>query len=145
MFRKLLLTLTALLILPALLQAQTGKVRGKVTDKETGEPLIGANVVVVGTSLGAATNIDGDYVINPVTVGTVDVTVTYIGYQSMTISGVRVNANLSTQVNFAISKGAVTLGVVEVVAERPLINKNATNSVRITDAEALVKMPARGV
>ena len=41
----------------------TGKLSGKVTSKETGEPLIGANVMVDGTPLGAATDLDGNYFI----------------------------------------------------------------------------------
>lgn len=62
MFRKLLLALFALLLLPALLLAQDGKLRGKVTDKESGEALVGANVTVEGTSLGAATDVNGEYI-----------------------------------------------------------------------------------
>ena len=63
MFRKLLLAVAALLLLPVLLVAQDGKLRGKVTDKESGEALIGANVTVEGTNLGAATDVNGEYVI----------------------------------------------------------------------------------
>jgi len=69
MFRKLLVAFTALLLLPALLAAQDGKLRGKVTDKESGEALIGANVVVEGTNLGAASDVNGDYIILTVPAG----------------------------------------------------------------------------
>ncbi|NNG27777.1 MAG: hypothetical protein HKM87_09650, partial [Ignavibacteriaceae bacterium] len=51
--------LFSFLLLPMLVQAGTvGKLRGTITDMDTGEPLIGANVIIVGSSFGAATNID---------------------------------------------------------------------------------------
>ena len=50
-----------ILAIPVLFAGTTGKISGRVTDKETGEPLIGANVMVDGTPLGAATDTDGNY------------------------------------------------------------------------------------
>ncbi len=44
-----------------LLAGVTGKIAGKITDKSTGEPLIGANIIVIGTNLGAATDLNGQY------------------------------------------------------------------------------------
>ena len=58
----------------------TGKLSGKVTSKETGEPLIGANVMIDGTLLGAATDQDGNYFILQVPPGTYSVRFTMIGY-----------------------------------------------------------------
>jgi len=52
----------SVLLLPGTLQSATvGKLAGKVTDQSTGEPIIGANVIIQGTSLGAATDVDGDF------------------------------------------------------------------------------------
>ena len=51
------------LMVQAVFAGTTGKLTGKVTSKETGEPLIGANVMVDGTPLGAATDLDGNYFI----------------------------------------------------------------------------------
>ncbi|MFA6599289.1 MAG: carboxypeptidase-like regulatory domain-containing protein, partial [Ignavibacteriaceae bacterium] len=85
--------LISFLLLPMLVLAgTTGKIKGKVTDKSNGEPLIGASVVVVGTSFGAMTDIDGNYSISNLSAGTYAVKATYIGYQPTTLSGVRVNA-----------------------------------------------------
>ena len=59
MQRKLFLIFLFTALIPAVLFAQGGKIIGKVTDAGTGEPLVGANVVIVGTSMGAATNTSG--------------------------------------------------------------------------------------
>ncbi|MCF7884989.1 MAG: TonB-dependent receptor [Candidatus Marinimicrobia bacterium] len=71
-----------ILILSMTLAAQTGKISGVITDAETGDPLPGANVVVgEDNPIGAASNIDGEYMITGVPTGTYKMIVTYIGYQ----------------------------------------------------------------
>jgi hypothetical protein len=140
--------LYAFLVILALVPAfvfGAGKIRGKVTDAGTGEPLVGANVVVVGTSMGAATNLAGEFVILNVPPGTFTLRTSYVGYQSITISNNRVNNELTTEVNFQLPAEGVTVSTVEIIAERPLINKSATNAVRIVDQEFFDKIPARGI
>jgi len=145
MFRKLVLAFTASFLLPALLLAQDGKLRGKVTDKESGEPLIGANITVEGTGLGAASDINGEYIILSVPPGVYAVKASYIGYAGYTISNIRVNANITTTVDIALSSSAVQIQAVEIVAERPLIQRNTTNTVRITTSEEITAIPFRGI
>ncbi len=137
--------LFGLLILPALLLAgTTGKIKGKVTDRDTNEPLPGANVVIEGTTLGASTDLNGDYVILNVPVAGYTVKCTFIGYRSVAISNVRVNVDLTTEMNFAMPTEAVEAGVVEIIATRPLVNKNATNEVHIRSADEIKNLPVRG-
>jgi len=57
--KRLITILFFFLLLTGIMLASSGKLKGKVTDQQTGEPLIGANVLMVGTSFGAATNING--------------------------------------------------------------------------------------
>jgi hypothetical protein len=145
MQQKCLFYLLLLLIIPGVIFAQSGKLRGTVIDQKTKEPLIGANIVVEGTNLGAATDIDGSYIILNVSVGTYTLKASYIGYSSITISNVRVNANLTTEVKFELSSEDVRVQTVEIVAERPLINKNATNAVRIIDGDFFENLPSKGI
>ena len=64
------------------IQAQeSGKISGKVSDEVTGDPLPGANVFLEGTSLGAATTVDGTYIIRQVAPGKYNMIIRYIGYQ----------------------------------------------------------------
>ncbi len=143
MYRKLLI-LTVMLILPGLLLAQVGKIAGKVVDRETKEPLIGANVIIEGTTLGASTDINGNYVILNVPPGIYTLKASYVGYQTITIRNVRVTVGLTTEVNFELPSEAIQVPTVEVVAERPLVQKNATNEIRVVRAEDVQNMPLRG-
>jgi len=61
------------------------------------------------------------------------------------ISNVRVNNDLTTSIDFSLSSEAVTLQGVEIIAERPLVNKSATNAVRIVTGDDIANMPVRGV
>lgn len=125
--------------------AGNGKIAGLVIDAETNEPLIGANVVVVGTSFGATTDIEGRFVILSVQPGSYDLRATYVGYQGQTITELRVNADLTTGADFQLRPTAVEISPVVVIAERPLVNKSATNAVRISTGEDLEKLPVRGI
>ncbi len=145
MFRKLVVAFALGFLLPALVMAQDGKLRGRVTDKEAGEPLIGANVVIEGTTLGASTDINGDYIILAIPPGTYTVKASYIGYAPFSISNVRVSSNLTTTQDIQLSSTAIQVDAVEIVAERPLIQRNTTNTVRIADAEDIKNHPLRGV
>jgi outer membrane receptor protein involved in Fe transport len=145
MSRKLLMAFTLLLVLPALLFAQEGKLRGRVTDSQSGEPLIGANVIIEGTTLGASTDINGEYVILSVPPGAYSVRASYIGYSAVTIANVRVSANLTTTQDFQLTSTAILTREIEVVAERPLIQRNTTNTIRIATQEDLQSLPFRGV
>ena len=64
------------------LMAQEGSVSGRVTDAQTGDPLVGANVLVIGTNLGAATDINGEYSISRVPAGAQRLNANYIGFAS---------------------------------------------------------------
>ena len=138
--------LFTLLLIPILVYAgTTGKLKGKITDLDSGEPLVGANVLVLGTSFGAATDVNGEYTILNLDAGTYDVKASYIGYQTITTSNVRVNADLTTELNFQLPAEGVNVGEVVVVSQKPLINKSNTNAQRITTSDEIEALPIRGV
>ena len=146
--RSLTLLITLLITLPMLaVGGTTGKIKGKITDQKSGEPLVGAPVSVVGTSLGAAANVDGQYIILNVPAGTHQIEVKFIGYQSLKVSNVQVNADLTTEQDFVLGALAEGVALEEIVVrrERQLINKNATNAVRIQTGEDIKNLPIRGV
>jgi outer membrane receptor protein involved in Fe transport len=137
-------SLLSLLLLPGMLYA-SGKISGKITDKETKEVLVGANVSIEGTTLGAATDINGEYSILNVPVGVYAVRVTFVGYAPQRISNVRVSSDLTTSLDVTLSSEAVTMQMVEIVAERPLINKDYTNTLTVKSSEEINNLPIRGI
>lgn len=131
------------LLSSSFVSAQTGRVSGKVTDKQTGEPLIGANIIILGTSLGAATNVNGEYTIYNVFPGTYSVKASFIGYQDVTIQNIVVNAGLTTRLNFELSSKEIATEEIVIISKRPLIEKTSTNAIRIVDIEQIEKIPTR--
>ncbi|MFQ5753111.1 MAG: carboxypeptidase-like regulatory domain-containing protein, partial [bacterium] len=123
------------------LAGTTGKIAGKVIDQKTGEPLIGANVVIVGTTMGASTDNDGFYFIINVPPGNYSVTTSYIGYEMLTQSEVLVNVDRTTTLDFALTPEAVELGAVTVLAERPIIEQDVTGSTEILDTGYIERLP----
>jgi hypothetical protein len=129
MQRKLFFLLLIVALVPALMFA-SGKIRGKVSDAGTGEPLVGANVVVVGTSMGAATNTSGEYTIMNVPAGTYTLKTSYVGYQAITLTNVRVNNDLTTESNFQLPTEGVTVAPIEITAERRCASLTTSSSRR---------------
>ena len=138
--------LIALVILPTMMFAQstTAKLAGVVADAD-GNPLVGANVVVEGSNLGAATDELGRYYILDVPVGNYDLRAEYIGYTTVVESGVRTSVGFTTTVDFNLDVAAVAGQAVTVTRERPLINPNATNTTRVVDKELIDAFAVRGV
>ncbi len=139
------LVLVLLFLIPGMMFAQNGKLAGTVTDAETGEPLPGANIILVNTSMGAAANDEGQYTILNISPGVYNVRASFIGYATVTIQNLRINAELTTRQNFELQATGIAGEEVTVVAERPLIQRTATNARRIIDAEEVNSMPVRGV
>ncbi len=145
MLRKYTMLFALVLLLPGILIAQDGKIRGRVIDMETGQPLLGANVFIEETTIGAAADINGEYIILGLSAGTYTIRVSFIGYAPIIMSNVRVSANLTTTQDFEMTSSAIQVGAIEVVSERPLINRNTTNTVRFITQEDLNNLPIRGL
>lgn len=144
-FTNLLASLIFVLISVSTMFAQlgVGKISGKITDADTKEPLIGANVVILNTNLGAATDLDGNYFILNITPGTYNVKVSYVGYASKTIQEVRIVANITYELDINLS---TDFSLPEILVEdKKLFEPKATNTVKVVDAEQISRMPVRGI
>ena len=136
--------LLALSLAPA--EASTGgKIAGVVKDATTGDGLPHANVVVVDTKLGTTADERGRFFILNVPAGTYALKVTYIGYADYTVEDVRVSADLTTNLDIDLTSSDIQVEEVVIRAERPIIDKTATNAVRIVGAEDIEILPFRGV
>jgi len=127
----------------AFAQTGVGKISGKILDADTREPLIGANIIILNTNLGAATDIDGNYFILNITPGTYDVKVSYVGYAPKTIQGVRVVASITYELNVDLS---TDFSLPEIVVEsKKFFEEKATNTVKVIDSDQISRLPVRGI
>lgn len=125
---------------------ETGKIQGRVTDAASGQPIAGAQVVIVGSRLGNITNADGFYFINNVPAGLQDIQAQYIGYQTVTVRQQRVLAGQTTTQNFSLQQSAVEIAALEVIGEtRPLVPRDQVSSKNIVTGEAVEQLPVDNV
>lgn len=138
---KLLLSVFIISLIATTAQAQYGKIRGIITDSNTGETIIGGSVLIEGTTKGAATNLDGEYIILAVSPGTVSLRVSYIGYNTTVIEDVRINIDLTTEINVQLTPETLEGEEVVVVAQRDLVRKDVTASLSSVGAEEIEAIP----
>lgn len=111
----------------------TGTIKGRVTDQKTGETLPSVNVLVKGTSLGASTDVDGNYQITGIAPGTYTLIASLVGHENVQVTDVVVASGETVTRDFAMTDISVQLGDVIVygVSKRPE---------RITEAPAAVSV-----
>lgn len=127
---------------PPAMSGVSGKISGEVIDKTTGEPIVGASVLVLGSEIGTQTDVDGEFFIINLAVGKHDIRVSSIGYESITKMEVRVLVDLTTPVDFEINESTLELGQsIVVYAEDPVIQHDLTSSRVIYTADRLENLP----
>ncbi len=127
----------SVVFLPLTLYAgTTGKLTGKVTDKKTGEPLPFVNITLEGTTIGAATDMDGKYVILNIPPGRYNVKFQYIGFQTKVVQNVQIFIDLTTAQDATLEETAVELSAIIVQGNIERIQKDITSSqARVTSDE----------
>ena len=134
------------LLFGELVAGTTGKIAGNIRDAETKEPLPGANVTVVGTTLGAASDLDGNYSIIGVPPGSYTVTVTMMGYKKTSIENITVRIDLTRTLNVNLKAVVLDAGEeVTVVAERPIVQMDMTSSLSSVSAKEIQALPVESV
>ncbi len=120
----------------------TGKIAGKLTDADSGEPLVGANIIIEGAALGASTNIDGYYTILNISPGKYSVRFNYVGYQDIIVKDVQVNVDFTTQLNQALSSGVLETEAIEVLASREsMVRNDLTNTQVAVSSDMINSLP----
>ena len=139
MFRNLLLIL---LVFTSLASAQSsGTITGIVRDATTKEPLIGANVIIVNTSMGAATNTDGYFEIRAVPLGTYSVRALVIGYSPVTKTDIVINPVKPVKLDFSLVQTALELDELTVKPDYFSEAPNKPISTRTQSNEEIRRLP----
>ncbi len=146
MLRKVVLIILITGLAFSLNAGTTGKISGRITDADTGEPLVGANILIKGTSLGAAADIDGYYVILNVAPGKYTLQAMFIGYNTQEVSNVRVSIDLTAKINVQLSATTLETGeTITIVAKREAIKNDLTATTAVIDDEAIETLPVTEV
>ncbi len=133
----------------ALAQTSSGRIVGRVIDAETGKPLSGAQVAVVGTPLGTLSGVDGRFMVLNVPPGPRPLQVTYLGYGAKTVEGVRVPADGAVVQDVSLSSTAIAVEGITVTAARErgsvsqALNeqRSAVGVMSATTAEQIARSP----
>ena len=125
--------------------AVTGKIAGKVVDKETGEPLPGANVIIVGTNYGAAADRNGDFYILNLPPGNYDVEARMMGYAPLKVKNVRVQTNSTTNINLQLSSTVLEGEEVVVTVDAIATKKDQTSSIRNVSSDQMEILPVESM
>ncbi|MBP6334923.1 MAG: TonB-dependent receptor, partial [Bacteroidia bacterium] len=149
MGRKFYLPLCVFLLTAVSSFAQTGEIRGKVTEKGGNEGIPFASVAALlnGTQVQATvTDFDGNYSIKPLNPGKYDVKATSVGFQSQELKGVVVSVDNIAFADFGLSKGSVDLKEVEIFDYAvPLIDKGSPATQKTVTFEEIQAAPTRDV
>ncbi|MGV3638749.1 MAG: carboxypeptidase-like regulatory domain-containing protein, partial [Flavobacteriales bacterium] len=130
-------------ILPILLMAQTGTIRGFVYDKETGEPIIFTNVILKGTTIGAATDVNGYYSISKVAPGSYTLQVTFLGYDTAQ-KAIAVGRDQILTEKLYLTKSAIQIKEFEVSGEKQEARTQVRMGVTKLTPRQIERMPAIG-
>ncbi len=123
----------------------TGKLAGKVLDAQTGEPVIGANVIIEGTYLGAAADVDGYYYINNIPPGEYTVIVSSVGYERTVINKVPIKIDLTFKLDVKLNSTTISTKEVVINAQRPLVQKDLTSTSVTISSNDIKMMPVESV
>lgn len=131
--------------------AQNGSITGIIRDAKTSEPIIGANVVIQGTTVGAATDIDGKFLINNIKPGSYGVVVSFVTYKTQTLADVVVESGKVTSLEVPLPEEVSELTEVVVTAKREInTDANLIRSIREAklvvsgiSSEQIVRLPDR--
>lgn len=134
-----------LLAATAGLGGTTGKIAGRIVDSQTREPLVGINVLVVGTLLGASTDVEGNYFIINLPPGSYKLKASAVGYAAALIADVRVSADQTTKIDVTLTAQTIEVAGVEVTVSRPIIQKDLTSTTATVGRDRIAALPVEDV
>jgi len=124
----------------------TGKIAGTVSDKSSGEALVGANVLLDGTQLGGSVDQNGAYFIINVSPGSYTLSFEMLGYKTVKVENVKVSVNRTAYVNVTLAPSVLTSDeVVVVTADKFANKKDQTSSMRAVSSDQIDKLPVETI
>ena len=143
-------TITLLKISSVYAQAEFSTLWGKVTDKKNGEELVGATIVIDGTTTGTITNFSGDFQMPSLKPGTYTFRCQFISYEPVLLKNIEIKPGEHKQINIALQPVELNLQEVQVVAKAKRDNETMLlleqkEATRITESIGAKQLSAQGV
>lgn len=136
----------AVILFSLSLYGQTsGKISGRIIEKETGEPLVGANVIITQTQAGTSADEEGYFNLINVSPGKYSVRVMMIGYESITIENVVVSVNRTTSLDVEMKMGVIESKEVIIYASKLSRKKDQTSTVKNISSEEIDILPVEDI
>lgn len=124
---------------------QNGSLKGVVKDSETGETLIGATVVIVGTYKAASSDFNGEYKIENIKPGDYSIKFSYIGYAEKLYNGITIKAGEQVSLNVSMTTSAQAINEVEIVGQKSIVNLESAKSEVTISRKEIENMNVRDV
>jgi outer membrane receptor protein involved in Fe transport len=135
-----------ILIFAVTLFAQTtGKIAGRVTDARNGSALVGANVMLQGTTRGAVTDANGDFFLINIAPGAYALRVRMLGYEAAIVQSISVSVNRTTTLPIKLHETAIAGEEVVVKADRIASKKDQTSSIRNVSSDQIKDLPVENL
>ena len=122
-----------------------GKIKGRVLDSVSKDPIIGCNVYLPSTSYGSSTDLDGFFLILNVPPGQYELMASMIGYDDYKVLDIEINLDLTTSIDIQLNESSLEMESVVVNAKKDLINKNLTSTTAIITKKSISKLPVNEV
>jgi len=121
----------------------TGTLAGYVTEKKTGKPLPGANVIIEGTFYGAAADKDGFFLVNNIPAGKYAIKAQMIGYNTLIQQSVVILMDLRTTINFELDPTVLEMQEITITAEAPMIQRDVTATTHFITNQEIDQLPVQ--
>lgn len=131
---KKLVVLLVVFVFSSIQAGDYGTIKGKVVESSTNTPLIGANISILNTNLGASTDVNGFYKIENVPIGKYKCRANYIGYEPKLVANIQVKKKKVTELNFTLNIAEMELEDLMVISDKPLLYKSSTSAIRIASS-----------
>ncbi len=123
-----------------------GSLSGKIVDAQTGESLIGVNVLIIGTTLGASTDLEGEYNVLSIRAGDYSIRVSYIGFETKLFTGIVIRDGETTTLNVDLAEAVLSAeGEIVIVGERPLVDVESSSSTQTISRDDIEAAPLRDI
>jgi outer membrane receptor protein involved in Fe transport len=123
----------------------TGKIIGRVLNKESGDPIPGVNIYIEESNMGAASDADGFYIINNIPPGNYTVVFDAIGFQTLKNIKVKVSADFTTKLDIQLSSEVLEAETIVVEAEAPMVRRDLTSSHIAIDSDQIETLPVESI